>query len=768
MKLALVFGRKGNDIKPKILQIRDNLVIDCFNTVDDMISNSRQREYLFDRIVLLSTILCSTASYENEINKVWDYWRTYSRHTNIVCLCNTGKDDELAKYFSELFNSPLCTSMSVSASTISLLGEAATESITSINTKYGIKLNLDVDIEDDSFEIEDNTPKPPTLEEIKAMERKKKEERHEARRKAREERSKNGGGLFGIFKGKKNNNPIPTQEFTNADNYSQGQQVQENISNFNDNDWEDEYDNNLKDAVMSNESENYVDENQMGYEEQSFTPNELPEQFEDEALNYVDNNSNYEDYDENSEFNNVDASPNDGYNNDSSFSSDSYQDSLPPYEIEELPDEFEDEIVESFNDDIIETNQEVTDDSQSEVDIKLGLDDFDFSESVSNTGQESGNELEVQDFAPQESSISTIQEFDDFYKEPEVSNLATDSSNLQTDEFINDYTNGMVNVTDSPVSEVEDDDLGDIILPQSTPKQVASKKPVVHDVKEVDADLGNLGVGAMDESYRTKTEAPKIVERVVEKEKIVEKVVEKEVIRGGVLDNIYSGKASRIIIVTGDRGSGVTSIALDMAMKFAQKTDVLYFDADTELHGLLNYIDYESFRDYEMNQLQGVKLCKSSKAFNNCVMRYSNNFDILGANYGVEVSDTELELTQSVVAEIANNYSVVIVDAPISKLERLTDIILQGNVVLCVEATRRGFMNLICKLEDSTLPLRYKRSIAGKGTLVATKLHPKTDLKKIYKYVNSIVDFDINWLDMPIIGREQEITDKFLAQIVEN
>ena len=286
---------------------------------------------------------------------------------------------------------------------------------------------------------------------------------------------------------------------------------------------------------------------------------------------------------------------------------------------------------------------------------------------------------------------------------------------------------------------------------------------------DVDTDFSDMSVGDLEASYREKLEQPKV--QIVEKEVIKEVV--KEVKVGGkgsnsVYGSILKGKTKKIILVTGDRGSGVTSLAYEIAEWFAKYVPVLYFDCDVELHGLLSYIDYHDFCQYDQQQLQGVKLCRSAKAFPNCITRYSSNLDLLTTNYGAEVSNEELELAQSVVAEVANNYGIVVVDAPIDKLPYLTDLILCGNACLLAEANKRGMMNIMCKLEDSPLPTRYKRNLAGTGTMVYTKVNPKINMKKLIDYVKDIVDFEeVNWVGMNTINRPAKLDQKFIEEIIE-
>lgn len=309
------------------------------------------------------------------------------------------------------------------------------------------------------------------------------------------------------------------------------------------------------------------------------------------------------------------------------------------------------------------------------------------------------------------------------------------------------------------IQDVEDD-FGDLMLADyshSTHSQGVSK-PTAEEVGDVD----DLTLGTAEEEYRQKTETPKVIKETVVKEVI------KSVKTSSVLENVYKGIAHKLIIVTGDRGAGLTSLAWSLALHFSKKIPVLYFDCDVVNHGLMNYINYFDFKNYEDSHMQGVKLCRSSKAFNSCVCKWDTNIDLLTSDYGVKVSDDELVYSQGIVAENLNKYGVVIVDCPISKLHCVQDLIMSGNVAICVEDSKRGFMNALNALDSSELSLRYKRSIVSKGTIVRTKVNHKNDYKRVISYINSIVELDdCDWLSMVMKEFSGKITPELLTEILE-
>jgi cellulose biosynthesis protein BcsQ len=283
-------------------------------------------------------------------------------------------------------------------------------------------------------------------------------------------------------------------------------------------------------------------------------------------------------------------------------------------------------------------------------------------------------------------------------------------------------------------------------------------------MREVDDDMSDLNVASAEEAYRQQNEQPKVVVKEVVKE------VTKDTGRGTInaLKGLYAGRTHKIVIVTGDRGTGITSTALNLAKQFSQKVPVLYFDCDVDNHGLLSYINYDNFRDYENIHMQGVKLATNGKAFNSCVCRFEDNLDLLTTDYSCDVTDEEIEIAGTTVAEVSGDYGVVIVDCPLDKLHLISDLIMIGNTVLCVEGSKRGFMNMLCRLENSPLPMRYKRAIVSKGNMFITKCNKNTDLNRLKKYINDIfMPTGADWMSMQYREFNGKLTDHILNEILE-
>lgn len=350
--------------------------------------------------------------------------------------------------------------------------------------------------------------------------------------------------------------------------------------------------------------------------------------------------------------------------------------------------------------------------------------------------------------------------FEEVPKEEVEEDVDFSNINNSLTSFDNNNFEDVTVEEDDFAPEVEDEDFGNLNFIQDT--------SVVNDYEETniveDEDFSNLNITQAEEAYKKAKETPKVVTKTVVKE-----VIRNVATSTQLVDKIYNGITTQIIVVTGDRGTGVTTASLSLAKIFSEKVHVLYMDCDVDTHGLLSYINYESFRNYGDTNMQGVKLCKNVRNFqNSCAISYDTNFDILTTDYACDTTDEELEVAAGVVASIADEYGVVIVDCPASKLHCIGDLLIQGVTVVTVEATKRGFMNMLCTLENSPLPIKYKRTICGKGTMFITKSSKHTDLKKLVNYVKTIVESeDVDWVSMKKLTFDGKLTDIMINSILE-
>lgn len=315
-------------------------------------------------------------------------------------------------------------------------------------------------------------------------------------------------------------------------------------------------------------------------------------------------------------------------------------------------------------------------------------------------------------------------------------------------------------VVTTEVNEFEPDsvneDYGDLTFsaPDSSPMIFGS----MTGVSEVDEEGDSLADA--EEQYRSQNPSQKVVVKTVNK--YIGDSIDSN------LKGLLTGRLHKTIIVTGDRGSGVTTTAYLLAKKFAEDVPVLYFDCDIDRHGILSYIDYETFRAYDRSMTEGVKRCRDASFFSNCVVQYDTNLDILTSDYSCDAEDNDISKAHAVVAENVMNYGVVVVDCPVNKLHLIPDLVLTGNTVVCMECSKRGVMNMLCGLEGSPLELRYKRCIHSRGHLLVTKLSKRIKSQRVIDYADTIfADSGCNWLSMRKIDFDGSLNTDILGKLVE-
>lgn len=406
--------------------------------------------------------------------------------------------------------------------------------------------------------------------------------------------------------------------------------------------------------------------------------------------------------------------------------------------------------------------------------------------------QEQSNEDDVvfEDETPSEVTNSEVQSEPQnseqtvtISEEPIIAEVEEEESTVET---VPEPTETVADVENSEPVKTENSDVN-TAEPSVNPVKVFKEEENEFDTEGIEVDFGDAtfdasaiapvlagglaGVAEADEVDEEEETLSGAESKYRSSAQPTNKEIIKPTSRGGIsqtLANVLNGKTHKVIVCTGDRGSGVTVTAYSIAKEFAKKVPVLYFDCDIEKHGLLNYIDYESFRAYDRSMIEGIKFCRDSSIFMNCVVQYDINLDLLTSDWSCDATDDDIAKAHNVVAENTMNYGVVVVDCPIEKLHLISDLIFIGNTIICMESSKRGVMNMLCGLEGSPLELRYKRCIQSKGIILATKLNKRVKSEKCIQYADTIFEpSGCDWLRMEQQDFNGNLTTDLLASIVE-
>lgn len=390
-------------------------------------------------------------------------------------------------------------------------------------------------------------------------------------------------------------------------------------------------------------------------------------------------------------------------------------------------------------------------DFNDEVD-DWGSDDSEF-DSVEFNEDEDEPEYETELDKELEGANEAFEEDDNSLEEDNDSNWYMPDDEDYTSN--NDSEEPMVNVDDSYNEKIKE--LGkqhteageNIVIPKvNIPNKTVNPDDSII-TEEVESDMDVFGdISSMEQEYEeanTKT---------VVKEKVVEKII--EVNKGGNSRNYKNGV--RLVVVTGDRKTGVTRTALNLANMYAKNEPTLFVDLDVDRHGSLSYIGLEDIVEAPEHVQNGLGHLKHERMLKNLVMYIpSLSMDCIFSSYDSDISDEQFKEVQSIIAH-QKEYKNVIVDCPIEKLFMLEDILVYSEVLICVEPYMNCVINTVDVLESiddkklSALMSRHCGFILTKG---------KTDaLKSVLKHTSDVFDLDsrpVNWARVPLAGTIKDL-----------
>lgn len=732
MKLALVFNKHtAEQLKASLKDVQDNIQSEQFDDTVSFIQTSINRSKIFDRVI----IQCNLAPEE-----VWEdlnnFWADYCPQTKIIILGRKNRDEAIAKKYTKLYpceDIVFVLPLNINSAT---LGELICATPTTLRGAVGFPLEVVSSVDAIAVEpIEEVQETQPEQTDLTASQE---FVGQEPQPEFKNEPKKRGGFLSRLFGGKKGNTqepaqPIETpsentqidtpknQNFVSSDSGETYQAYEELVPN--------------KSASTGSQNENSETNDIWGMENgssdgdvNSFNPfsedagvsgegaelecSSVEQTVPDDLWGAVEDSST----EQQSEADPFGAS--DGF---TATDANEFQ----PFD-EEPTDAYE-----PFNEGASEDEPEQVNPfgSTSEVENPFGDTSDTFEPKQEATQPEVSNHFEPQQSAPEEVNIDIFGGMDD-----------GDSGFAPVEEPV--AQNVDINITGNMFDE-----------PAKPEKNITN----------VDMNIGG-DLAQEEDAYRAKVEAPKTII------KEVEKIVEAPALGKDLLKSLTKGKKNVLLIVTGDRGSGITSTARLIAEKTASlKIDTLLVDMDVDLHGILSYINYDDYASSTESITNGVKGLKKAKYLANSIYELGNNLGLISSNYDIDVTEDDIEQAQDVLEECLTEFGVVIVDCPLDKLKYIPELLIQGTTCLCVECSKRGFMNMLCRMSTLDLPKKQMRKIASTGKILVTKITKAVSPDKVIKQMNAIYepeDDDIDWLRIPYMAFDGKVDNKVLAKIL--
>lgn len=275
-----------------------------------------------------------------------------------------------------------------------------------------------------------------------------------------------------------------------------------------------------------------------------------------------------------------------------------------------------------------------------------------------------------------------------------------------------------------------------------------SNTPAVEEVASI-APAPNMGI-IDDSAYREQfTPAPKVVERVVERQVYVDSGTETPA------QTLLDAGKHVTIIVTGDRRSGVTYTCLSLAAMYAKRYSTLLVDLDTETCGGQLYQDIEVLNNEEENIKCGVLRAKSPTLLSNLVHHdVDDGFDYLFSLVGnPQPTDLDLQGLQSALLA-QNRYQLTIIDCPWSRLRYVSELCAsKAKIMLCVDANITGCHNTVELLNDLPVGDRFLLALDRAGGYVARGGTGLANLQRNMAWLADLFETgERDWAELRILG----------------
>lgn len=384
---------------------------------------------------------------------------------------------------------------------------------------------------------------------------------------------------------------------------------------------------------------------------------------------------------------------------------------------------------------------------------------------------EESTEIQPEEDVSQDSSdlaVEPAEVVEETVDAPADSEEVIDSEVVESSELLEDLSETPSSPAQEEVKEQISEVSDDVRIPNNnTEFQRIDLHETLSDIKNADdlVEVDYLG-DLLDLSSEEQFRKPKI--QVVEKE--VERIVERVVTvnAGGGKVSVFSKQASRMILVTGDRRSGVTWTALSLAYAFSShKLSTLYVDCDRKRKGVLSYVDYTEFCKNDTLTKGAMHLATSWENILHGQFRAQSNLGIVTSNYDVTVTEEDLKRVLELVSMYGTDFDVVILDIPLESLSCAESAIPLSKCVITCEGTTNGLSSYALSMDCNPLVPKYQNLMAKKGTMLFTKCPNNFKATDVLKPVSSILSPEYDWFSMKcaLSGEFDESLVSYLLEV---
>lgn len=242
--------------------------------------------------------------------------------------------------------------------------------------------------------------------------------------------------------------------------------------------------------------------------------------------------------------------------------------------------------------------------------------------------------------------------------------------------------------------------------------------------------------------------------------KVVERIVEKII-------TVDSGKKNKTrerlnVIVTGDRKTGVTRTALNLASVYSSMGKTLFVDLDIKRRGSVVYLGIDNLVEEGEHIQNGLNNARSLKVLPNvCYKSDKHDFSCLVSMYGFELDTDTISKVQSLLIA-QKHFEFVVIDCPLEYLPLLDNIIHSSALLVCCENTQLSIINTVISLDEAFEGSKLSTLLVTKGYFLVTRGSKGGNFVVSLKNVSDMFNLDereINWCNMNIVGEESNLLD---------
>ena len=184
----------------------------------------------------------------------------------------------------------------------------------------------------------------------------------------------------------------------------------------------------------------------------------------------------------------------------------------------------------------------------------------------------------------------------------------------------------------------------------------------------------------------------------------------------------------------------------------------LYVDLDTETHGSVIRLGIMDIIEEPDSIQEGLKNLRNPKGLKHLVYWGNNKFGSLITNFDTDITDEEITRATNALA-VQQDFDLVVIDCPFSKLGLLDDILPECDTIVCMDGSAQSVINTMSLFTDLTkmgVSKKVQNMMFRSARVLITERGIKAkEVKENMEFVNDIfklTDEPIPWINTPVMG----------------